>query len=205
MARQSAPNSILRCAAAITQRYRGSPRIDGLPHRQFGEPSRYSQNIRASDRGYLLAYTGSGLPAGDIGTNPGQVTGGRKVNFSSSLIAAYAKEIAQDEQHHVEFLRSVLGKKAVARPKIDLQTSFTTAARAAGLISNTQTFDVFANDTNFLLAAYIFEDVGVTAYHGAAPVLDNKTYLDAAAGILAVEAYHAGLIRTVLFAEGKSK
>ena len=153
---------------------------------------------------YLLASTGRGLPAGDTGTKTPQVTGGRKVNFSSSLIAAYAKEIAQDEQHHVEFLRSVLGTNAVARPKIDLQTSFTTAARAAGLISNTQTFDAFANDTNFLLAAYIFEDVGVTAYHGAAPVLVNKTYLDAAAGILAVEAYHAGLIRTVLFAEGKS-
>jgi hypothetical protein len=153
---------------------------------------------------YLLASTGRGLPAGDTGTKTPQVTGGRKVNFSSSLIAAYAKEIAQDEQHHVEFLRSVLGTKAVARPKIDLATSFTTAARAAGLISNTQTFDAFANDTNFLLAAYIFEDVGVTAYHGAAPVLVNKTYLDAAAGILAVEAYHAGLIRTVLFAEGKS-
>ena len=153
---------------------------------------------------YLLASTGRGLPAGDTGTKTPQVTGGRKVNFSSSLIAAYAKEIAQDEQHHVEFLRSVLGTNAVAEPKIDLQNSFTTAARAAGLISNTQTFDAFANDTNFLLAAYIFEDVGVTAYHGAAPVLVNKTYLDAAAGILAVEAYHAGLIRTVLFAEGKS-
>ena len=158
---------------------------------------------------YQYAVFGKGLDANmltGVGTQ-GSVIGGRQVAFKDPLVAKYAKEIAQDEIAHVAFLRGALGKFAVAQPQIDVggmdpDGAFSVAARAAGLIGPGQTFDPYASDENFLLGAYIFEDVGVTAYKGAAPLLTNKVYLEAAAGILAAEAYHAGLVRTVLYTKG---
>ncbi|WP_344432407.1 ferritin-like domain-containing protein, partial [Amycolatopsis minnesotensis] len=151
---------------------------------------------------YLHAVTGKGLPdtlTTGTGTQGG-VTGGRAVRFESRTAKQYAQEIAQDELAHVRFLRTALGGAAVSQPAIDLQGSFTAAAQAAGLVKPGHTFDAFACEENFLLAAFLFEDVGVTAYKGAAPLIENKTYLEAAAGILAVEAYHAANIRSALYA-----
>jgi Ferritin-like domain len=157
---------------------------------------------------YAFAATGAGLPANLLtGTGTqGGVTGGRAVNFTDTVVRQYANEIAADERAHVAFLRGALGSATVAQPAIDISASatgpFSQAAVAAGLITQGQMFDPYASDENFLLGAYIFEDVGVTAYKGASPLLKSATFLSAAAGILGAEAYHAGLIRTVLYAKG---
>ncbi|MDB6030097.1 MAG: hypothetical protein JWM16_435 [Verrucomicrobiales bacterium] len=157
---------------------------------------------------YTYATTGSGIEAKGIAVT-GRGTRGNvliksspKVPFTTPAIEQYANEIAADEQAHVRFLRQVLGGRAVARPTIDLQNSFTAAARAAGVIGSADTFDPFADEVSFLLAAFIFEDVGVTAYRGAAPLLNNKVVLSAAAGILGTEAYHAANVRTKIYELG---
>ena len=158
---------------------------------------------------YVRAATGDGLPESLLTGNGtrGQAVGGRRVTFSDNQVRLYANEIAADERAHVAFLRSALGSAAVAQPAMDLrgddpQAAFSVAARAAGLIGPGETFDPYASDENFLLGAFIFEDVGVTAYKGASPLLSNKTFLEAAAGLLAVEAYHAALVRTTLYEKG---
>lgn len=158
---------------------------------------------------YTLATTGltiDQIPSPVGITGPNGAAGGAvvvkpnpKVPFTTPLLQQYAIETAMEERNHVSFLRTALGASAVAQPNLDLMNSFNALAQAAGLGSS---FDPFADETSFLLGAFIFEDVGVTAYHGAAGLISSSDYLDAAAGILAVEAYHAGSIRTRIYAAG---
>ena len=136
---------------------------------------------------------------------PGTVTGGSTVPFATPVLQSYFSEIAADELLHVKFLRGALGgTHAVARPNIDFTDAFTNAAIAAGIISAGQTFNPFADEDSFLLGSFIFEDVGVTAYGGGSPYIKNANYILAAAGILAVEGYHASTVRSVLLQRGQS-
>lgn len=157
---------------------------------------------------YLYGTTGMGLSNSDIGgsgtAGTTTIKANAKVPFPTVEFGEYAREIAVDERRHVEYLRSTLlslGVTPVARPKLDLLNSFNTLAQAAGIGSS---FDPFANEVNFILGAFIFEDVGVTAYHGAAGLLSDSSIISAAAGVLAVEAYHSGNIRNIIFGLGSS-
>lgn len=158
---------------------------------------------------YSYAVFGQGLANSSLtGTGTqGAVTGGSAVPFTDPIVQQYAREIAGDEIAHVNFLRTTLGSSAVAQPAINISGTdpngaFSKAAQAAGVVPAGTAFNPYADDISFLLGAFIFEDVGVTAYKGASPLISNATYLEAAAGILAAEAYHAGLVRTVLYTKG---
>jgi hypothetical protein len=160
----------------------------------------FALNLESLEAEYYLRGTaGRGMDAADAGPSPGSVTGGRMVPWQNEDLKQFVEEIAANELAHVRFYRRVLGSGAVSRPTIDITSGFAAAAKAAGLGDN---FDPFASEMNFYLGGMLMEDVGVTAYHGAAPLLQSKSNLDAAAGILAVEAYHMGMARSVLYRMG---
>jgi rubrerythrin len=85
--------------------------------------------------------------------------------------------IAGDERQHVEALTATvkqLGGKPVAEPKFDFP---------------------YSDTAGFLKLAQTFEDTGVSAYNGAAPMIESKEVLGAAGSIVQVEARHAAAIR----------
>jgi hypothetical protein len=123
-----------------------------------------------------ISITGSG--------NQGAATGGKMVNLTNSSFptSAIAMEIAADERSHVTLIQQALtaaGAQPIAQPAINLN--------ALGI--------GFGSLAEFLTLARAFEDVGVTAYAGAAPLISSKTILGYAARILAAEAEHVSNIR----------
>jgi hypothetical protein len=148
---------------------------------------------------YLRGTTGKGMEDEDIGPKPGRVRGGRMVPWKNDDLRSFMEEVALNELAHVRFYRKALGSKAVSRPEMDIAGGFAAAAKAAGLGDG---FDPFASEMNFFLGGMLMEDVGVTAYNGAVPLIKNKTYQQAASGILAVESYHMGMARSSLYRMG---
>ena len=92
---------------------------------------------------------------------------------------SFAKDFGDQEQQHVEALMATikkLGGKPVKSP-----------AFAFGMKS----------EKDFAKLAITLEDTGVSAYNGAAPMIQSKDVLAAAGGIVQVEARHAAALRFV--------
>lgn len=138
---------------------------------------------------YTVATTGRRIEEIGIGVNGvgtlGGTVGGSAVSMDNRVMQV-ARDLANEEQMHVRLLRTALGAAAVAKPAINL------AALGVG----------FANMTEFLTLARAFEDVGMTAYNGAAPLISSRTILTAAAGIAHTEAQHAGVLRYLVYDRG---
>jgi hypothetical protein len=136
--------------------------------------------------GKTLAQSGFNLN----GTgNSGPTTGGSIVSFLGSSggqevtkqLKAVMAEITYDEQQHVHLLRGALGSDAIAKPAINLD------ALGTG----------YQGFMHTIALARAFEDVGTSAYGGAAPLIQSKDILQTAAQIALTEAYHAGTLRLI--------
>jgi hypothetical protein len=135
---------------------------------------------------YTVATTGRTIADAGIGINgvgnSGPTTGGAVVSMDDRLMQA-ARNLANEEQMHVRLLRTALGPAAVAKPAINLE--------ALGL--------GFRDAREFLILARAFEDVGMTAYNGAAPLVRDPRILATAAAIALTEAQHAGVLRFLVY------
>lgn len=138
---------------------------------------------------YSMATTGQTLLQLKVLTaaeQSGPTTGGNMVDLGSVQWAFLAVALRENEIDHVKYLRAALGSAAVKKPAINL------AALGYG----------FSDPDSFLKLARQFEDVGVSAYLGAAPLITSKAYLAAAGAILATEAQHSGSIRLACIENG---
>ncbi|MFD1731046.1 ferritin-like domain-containing protein [Deinococcus malanensis] len=193
--------ALVGCAPSFTAR-RDKPNIDV-------DVLNFALNLEYLETAFYLAATGRLAEMQGLGGNapirlPAGVTGLTPMNFQSAEIRDFANELATNELAHVRFLIATiraLGGTPIPRPEVDAGPAFTAAVAAAtgGKVAN---FNPFADEVSFLLAGHTLEDVGVTAYKGASPLIHDRKpggVLEQAAGILAVESYHMGAARFQLY------
>lgn len=137
---------------------------------------------------YLMATYGTTLVKSGVisaADESGPTTGGSKVS-KFGWQGTIATALREDEVAHVKYLRAALGSGAVKKPAINLD------ALGYG----------FSSVDSFLKLSRQFEDVGVSAYLGAAALINSSTYLAAAGAILATEAQHSGSVRLACIISG---
>jgi hypothetical protein len=92
---------------------------------------------------------------------------------------AAASKFGDQEQQHVEAIKGTikkLGGKPVKAPGVSFPIK---------------------DQKSFLKLAQVFEDTGVSAYNGAAPMIKSVDVLAAAGSIVQIEARHAAAIRLI--------
>ena len=103
----------------------------------------------------------------------------KQVSGLSSEVKALAREIASNEQEHVDALTKAiqdLGGRPAKAPQVDFGNAF-------------------SSESAFLKTAGTLEQTGVSAYNGAAPSIRSKDVLASAGAIVQIEARHVGLIQ----------
>ncbi len=109
--------------------------------------------------------------------------------FPNTASRAAITTIRDHERQHVDLLKGALGITG-ADEYVEADFDFTGAATFGTAFA-----DVFSNYQTFLKVATAFEDTGVRAYKGQAPVLIGMPVLTTALQIHAVEARHASHLR----------
>lgn len=99
---------------------------------------------------------------------------------------AYLNDIRDHEIAHREFFRKAISSTPGATIIPDLEVNFSTID--------------FTSRTSVLNTAIAFEDLGVSAYNGAGPLITNGDYLVLAGKIVSVEARHAALVHDLMLA-----
>ena len=143
----------------------GGVLLGGLPDFATSKPSA-KQDAEILNFALTMEYVQAGFYADAL----------RRGALSGEL-REYAERVGRQEEEHVAFIKSALGKAAGKQPELD-----------------------FGDDTAeagaFTEAAFKLEDLGVAAYNAQAPNLTKGT-LAAAAKIVSVEARHAAWIRAI--------
>ena len=132
---------------------------------------------------YHCAVYGTPLPSDITGDGPAPI-GCQQANFTNDDIYGLAQNVAANEMAHVAYLRTALGNMSVQCPLVDIGPAFAAAASAFSGENLEPPFTPYANDIFFLHGAFVFEDVGVTAYKGALTSFMSPDIMLAAAGKL---------------------
>jgi hypothetical protein len=142
----------------------------GRPPKSFGKGD-YGILNYALTLEYLEAAFYNGATAANLSLTP--------------QAAAFLKIVTRDENAHVAFLKTALGKKAVAEPKFDFKGANTSVE-------------------TFMKTAQVLENTGVHAYLGQVTNIEHAKYVKAAGSILTIEARHASVIGLLNDPSGES-